>query len=79
MLIIYRHEDYWIGLAEPSQGFLVWADCTGLTYERRKVESYNDNEKCYVIKHHAPYIWESKKCDESNYFACETIVLGNYD
>ncbi|CAG2207790.1 unnamed protein product [Mytilus edulis] len=76
---LFSHEDYWIGLAEPSQGFLVWADCTGMTYERRKVESYNDNEKCYVIKHHAPYIWESKKCDESNYFACETIVLGDCD
>ncbi|CAC5426013.1 MRC [Mytilus coruscus] len=76
---LFSYQDYWIGLAEPSEDVFVWEDCTYMTYNSLKEESYDPGKLCYLVKHHTPYIWERKSCHEDHYFACEKIIQGGCD
>jgi len=75
--LFIRSKDYWSGLTEPIMGVYMWEDCTYIssTFNMRKIESYNDNNLCYKVKHDTLQ-WDSDKCENKRYFACEKIIPG---
>ncbi|XP_076101076.1 uncharacterized protein LOC143070838 [Mytilus galloprovincialis] len=50
-----------------------------MTYNRHNGDNYKNTELCYRVRHHTPYVWESKSCNDNNYFACEKIISGGCD
>lgn len=73
--VLFRDKDFWSGLSQPNLGLFLWEDCTKMTFSRLKDESYNSNELCYRINKDTAE-WESKKCDDKLFFACEKKISG---
>lgn len=55
----------------------MWEDCTNMssTFNMRKIESYNDANLCYKVKHDTLQ-WDSDKCENKRYVVCEKIIQG---
>ncbi|CAC5426014.1 unnamed protein product [Mytilus coruscus] len=59
------------------KSYYLWDDCTVLssTFHKRKDETYNNHELCYLVKKDT-LEWESKHCGDDHYFACEKKISG---